>query len=105
MSDIDRLEELQESAAAIGALAAQRDLFGEVVAAFREDSPERFQDALGRAGLIDRCHWICRWLCSKHCVLVCTKLAGHIKAEPEIDVDEWRAFAEYTARLGKDPEA
>ena len=105
MSDPDRLEELQESAAAIGALAAQPELFREVVEAFRADDPERFQDALGRAGLIDRCHWICRWLCSKHCVLVCTKLAGHIKSEAVLDVEEWRAFAEYTAGLGKDPEA
>ena len=104
MSDPDRVEELQESAAAIGALASQPELFREVVEAFRADDPERFQDALGRAGLIDRCHWICRWLCSKHCVLVCTKLAGHIEAEATLDVEEWRAFAEYTAGLGKDPE-
>jgi len=37
-------------------------------------------------------------------VLVCTKLAGDIQPEGQLDVEEWRAFAEYTAGLGKDPE-
>ena len=104
MADQSSLEELQASAAAIGALADQPELFREVVDAFRADDAERFQDALGRAGLIDQCHWICRWLCSKHCVFVCAKLAGKIKLEPEFDVEEWRAFGVYTASLGKDPE-
>ncbi len=104
MANQETLDELQDSASAIGALAEQPELFREVVAAFRADDPERFQDALGRAGLIDRCHWICRWLCSKHCVLVCAKLAGTIKPEADLDVEEWRAFAQYTARLGKDPD-
>ena len=93
MANQETLDELQDSASAIGALAEQPELFREVVAAFRADDPERFQDALGRAGLIDRCHWICRWLCSKHCVLVCAKLAGTIKPEADLDVEEWRAFA------------
>ena len=105
MADQSTLEELQESASAIGALAEQPEIFQEVVAAFRADDAERFQDALGRAGVIDRCHLICRWLCSKHCVFVCAKLAGDIKLEAKLDVEEWLAFAAYTARLGKDPEA
>jgi len=96
------LEELQESAAAIGELAEQPELFREVVAAFRADDADRFQDAVGRAGLIDRCHLICRWLCSKHCVFVCAKLAGKIEPAAEVDVEEWRAFAAYTAGLGRD---
>jgi hypothetical protein len=104
VSDADRLEELQESAAAIGDLAAQPELFRAAVEAFRADDPERFQDALGRANLIDRCEWICRWLCSKHCVLVCGRLVGSIPLDAQFDVEEWRAFGEYTGGLRSDPD-
>ena len=97
------LDELRASGEAIGELASQPELFREAVEAFRADDPERFQDVLGRAQLLPRCHWICRWFCSKHCVFICIKLAGPIEPS-EIDVDEWRAFAEFTARLAKDSE-
>ena len=100
----ERLDELQASGATIAELARQPELFAAAAEAFRAQDAERFQDALGRAGLLDRCHWICRWFCSKHCVFVCRKLAGTIDAEPVFDVDEWRAFAEFTGRLAKDPD-
>lgn len=102
MSEQDeRLEELQESGAAVAELARQPELFAEAVAAFRAEDVDRFQNALGRAGLLGRCHWICRWLCSKHCVFVCIRLAGPIQEVRDIDVDEWRAFAEFTGRLAE----
>jgi hypothetical protein len=100
----DRLAELQESGAAIGELAAQPELFNAAAEAFRAEDAERFQDVLGRAGLLARCQWICRWLCSKHCVFVCVKLAGAIEPPREFDVAEWRAFAEFTGALAKDPD-
>ena len=100
----ERLEELQASGETIGLLAANAELFNAAAAAFRADDAERFQDALGRAGLLDRCHWICRWFCSKHCVFICHKLAGRNDAEPVLDIDEWRAFAEFTGKLAHDPE-
>jgi len=98
----DRLEELRASGAAIGRLAEQPELFAAAAAAFRAEDAERFQDALGRAGLFDRCHWICRWFCSKHCVFVCARLVGPIEPAREVDVEEWRAFAEYTGALARD---
>ena len=105
MTDKDqRLEELQASGETIGQLAEQPELFAEAAEAFRAQDAERFQDVLGRAGLLARCRWICRWFCSKHCVFVCHKLAGRIDAEPVLDIDEWRAFAEFTGRLAKDPD-
>jgi len=100
----DRLEELQVSGAAVGELAKQSELFASAAEAFRAEDAERFQDALGRAGLLDRCHWICRWLCSKHCVFVCIKLAGAIEPPHEFDVAEWREFGEFTGRLAREPE-
>ena len=101
MADQSSLEELQASAAAIGALAEQPELFREVVDAFRADDAERFQDALGRAELIYKCHWICRWLCSKHCLFVCLKLAGPPDVQ-EMDVEEWREFAALSQRIARD---
>jgi len=98
----ERLEELQESGAAIAELARQPELFSAAVQAFRAEDAANFQDVLGRAGLLGRCHWICRWLCSKHCVFLCIKLAGPIEPPRDIDVEEWRAFAEYTGRLAGD---
>ena len=78
----ERLEELRASGETIAELAEQPELFAAAAEAFRAQDAERFQDALGRAGLLDRCHWICRWFCSKHCVFVCRKLVGTIDAEP-----------------------
>ena len=98
----DRIEELRQSGEAIGVLASQPDLFEEAAQAFRADDAERFQDVLGRAQLLDRCRWICRWFCSKHCVFVCRKIAGPVGPSEEIDIAEWRDFAEFTARLAND---
>src|SRR5439155_22115210 len=100
----ERLEELQVSGEAIGKLAEQPEVFAAAAEAFRAGDAERFQDALARAGLLDRCHWICRWLCSKHCVFVCIKLAGDIEPPREFDLAEWREFALFTGRLAGEPE-
>ena len=105
MTDKDhRLEELQASGETIGQLAENPELFKEAAEAFRAQDAERFQDVLGRAGLLARCRWICRWFCSKHCVFICHKLAGRLDVEPVLDIDEWREFAEFTGKLAKDPD-
>jgi hypothetical protein len=100
----ERLEELQASGQTIAELAEKPELFAEAIEAFRAEDAERFQDVLGRAELLGRCHWICRWFCSKHCVFVCRSLVGDFQAEAVLDVDEWRQFAEFTGRLAKEPE-
>ncbi|MBK8470361.1 MAG: hypothetical protein IPL45_11430 [Actinomycetales bacterium] len=105
MSDMsERLDELQASGETIAELARQPELFIAAAEAFRADSPERFQAALSKAGLLGRCHYVCRWFCSKHCVLVCARLAGDIAPEREFDVKEWLAFAEFTGKLAADPD-
>jgi hypothetical protein len=105
MSNIDeRLEELQASGETIAELAKNPELFNQAATAFRADDAEKFQDALGRAGVLERCHWVCRWFCSKHCVFICAKLVGKVEGHTEFDVEEWRAFAEYTGRLSTDPD-
>jgi hypothetical protein len=103
-SQDERIDQLQASGETIAELAAKPELFTAAVEAFRAGDADRFQDALGRAGLLPRCHWVCRWFCSKHCVFVCRKLVGKIDAEPVLDIDEWRQFAEFTGRLAKDPD-
>ena len=106
MSDIDeRLEELRVSGATIARLAEQPELFAAAADAFRAQDAERFQDALARAGVLDRCRWVCRWFCSKHCVFVCTKLVGKTDVETNFDVAEWQEFAVYTGKLAEDPKA
>ncbi len=105
MADHDeRIDELQASGQTIAELAAQPELFKLAADAFRAGDAERFQDALGRAALLPRCHWICRWFCSKHCVFICRRLVGSIDTDAVVDVDEWRAFAEFTGKLAKDPD-
>lgn len=98
----DRLAELRESGEVIGALAASEESFREAVAAFRAEDAERFQSVLGKVGVLDRCHHVCRWICSKHCVFVCRKLCGPLEAAKELDVEEMLEFAHVTERLAKD---
>jgi hypothetical protein len=101
-SDDQRIDELRETAEAVGKLAADEEAFRQVVDAFRKQDVERFQLGLDRVGLIERCHLICRWLCSKHCVFICAKLCGPLEEQRELDVEEWRQFALTTARIAQD---
>lgn len=57
---------------------------------------------LAQADLLEGCRWLCRWLCSKHCIFVCLRLCGPPKEQPDLDVEEWRRFAELTARIAED---
>lgn len=104
MADIDleaRIAELRDSGEAIGLLADDPEVFRAAVDAFRAVDPDRFQEILDRLGILDRCALVCRWLCSKHCLHICLKLSG--APEPtELDVEEWRAFAELSRRIAKD---
>ena len=100
----DRISELRQSGEAIGRLAEDPEIFKETVAAFRREDADAFQAAVAKAGLLDRCHHVCRWLCSKHCVFICRRLAGPLAGEEthDIDVEEWREFAKFTARVAGD---
>jgi hypothetical protein len=98
----DRLQELRDTGAAVGKLAADPEAFRAAVDAFRKEDAERFQSVLGGLDLLVHCRLICRWICSKHCVFVCRKLAGPVVATAELDVDEMLEFAHVTERLAQD---
>lgn len=101
MSD-ERLHELTLSAEVMGKLSQDKKAFAEAVEAYRTEDVERFQKALDRAGIPGYCRLVCQYLCSKHCVLVCRKLVGNLDTSDKLDVEEWRQFAEFTARIAED---
>src|SRR3954469_5682489 len=106
MADIDlesRIAELRDSGEAMGLLADDPEVFRAAVDAFRAVDPDRFQEILDKLGILDRCALVCRWLCSKHCLHVCLKLSGAPEVT-ELDVEEWREFAELSRRIAKDEE-
>ncbi len=84
----ERLDDVMQSAEAATKLAGDSDAFLRTFDAFRADDAERFQSELSRAGLLPECRRICQWFCSKHCVFVCSKLAGHVESEGELDPKE-----------------
>ena len=102
MANDDRFEELQQSAETMSKLAEDEKGFQELVAAFREQDADRFQAVLDRAGLLQRCPLVCRYLCSKHIVFVCSKLVTGGRDSDKLDPEEWRQFAQLTARIAAD---
>jgi hypothetical protein len=99
-----RMEEVTEAVEAAGALAESPELFLEALKAFRAEDAERFQSALSKVRLLPRCHHICRWFCSKHCVFVCSKLAGPVEHQDQLDVKEVLDFTLAVRAIGADPE-
>jgi hypothetical protein len=98
-----RLNELRETAEAVGTLAEDREAFARLVDAFRAQDVDTFRDILGRFDLLARCHLVCRWLCSKHSVFVCIRLAGPIREAPnELPAEEVRRFATAVAKISAD---
>lgn len=93
--------ELREEADAAQALARDPAVFEEAVEAFRARDAGRFQAALERAGLAERCRLVCRFLCRKHCMALCLRLCP--EPPKQIDVAEMRAFAQALEPLSRDP--
>ncbi len=88
----DRLDEVLLTVDAAARLAEDPTAFIRVAEAVRTEDAETFQSELARAGLLPHCRRICRWFCSKHCVFVCHKLAGSLKAKDEYDPQEVLEF-------------
>lgn len=97
-----RMDELRITGEVMGKLASDPKLFAEAVEAFRSEDAGRWQAVLERAGLYQHCHVICRFLCSKHCLFICDQLAGPHELMKELDVEEWRQFSVFTARIAAD---
>jgi hypothetical protein len=97
-----RLDEVTETIDAAVKLAEDPEAFLGAFEAFRTEDAERFQSVLARAGLLAHCHHICRWFCSKHCVLVCRKLAGPHEGTGEYDPKEVLEFTLAVRVIGAD---
>ncbi len=85
------LSELRETAAAVAALAKDPEAFKMAAEAAAAVDTARFEAALNRVGLVDRCPLICRFFCTKRCLGICQGFCP----EPgrEADVGEMLAFA------------
>src|SRR3954464_10310413 len=99
----DELDELRQTAAAADALAQDPDAFKEAYEAFQASDATRFQAALDRVKLGERCRLICRLFCQKRCGAVC-RLFCPERQEP-VDANEVREFALALAKLAADEAA
>ena len=70
----DPLDELREIAAAAEKLAEDEASFIEAFDAHAAADAGRFQAALERVGIADRCDLICVYFCVKRCGATCVKL-------------------------------
>lgn len=102
MDNDTRFDELHRSAETMAALAKDKQGFQELVEAFRNEDAERFQGLLDRAGVLQHCPLVCRYLCSKHIVHICHKLVAGGHDSDSFDPEEWRQFAQLTARIAED---
>lgn len=98
--DLD-FEELQQTAATFEQLAAKPEIFNEAHAAFLADSPERFEAAINKAGIADRCHLVCHLFCQKHCGAFCRKFCPE-RTTVEVNAAEVLDFTKAIIPLLKD---
>jgi hypothetical protein len=96
--DVDPVQELREAAAAAAQLGKDPAVFKAAFEAFQAEDAARFQEALERAGVRDRCRVICRLFCQKRCIAVCRRFCPDQAAEV-LDPEEIRAFATAVAQL------
>ncbi len=98
--EFDALHDLQGQAGAIEDLLAARGAFEQAYAAFRAESPEKFQAVLAKAKLQIHCERICHWIRTKECVFLCLDLAGPPVAFER--APDPRVLAKAIAKLGED---
>lgn len=97
----DELQDLLETAAAGERLAKDPEVFAAAYEAFLKLDAERFQEALEKAGIPERCRIVCRLFCTKHCAGLCRRLCPD-DGPKEVDAEEVRQFAERFAQLARD---
>ena len=100
----DPLDELREIAAAAEKLAEDEESFVEAFDAHAASDAGRFQAALERAGIADRCDLICVYFCVKRCVGTCVKLCPE-RPTRAVDAKEVLEFTHAIARVAKDRRA
>ncbi|MDH4176636.1 MAG: hypothetical protein OEV72_03580 [Thermoleophilia bacterium] len=100
----DPLDELRDVAAAAEKLAADEEAFVEAFDAFTAADAARFQAALDRVGLAERCELVCVYFCTKRCVGTCARLCPERATRP-VDAKEVLEFTHAIARVAKDRRA
>ena len=100
----DPLDELREILGAAEKLAADEEAFAEAFDAFSVSDAARFQTALERVGLGDRCELLCVYFCEKRCVGTCARLCPERPTRP-VDAKEVLEFTHAIARVAKDRRA
>ena len=100
----DPLDELREIAAAAERLAKDEASFIEAFDAHAASDAGRFQAALERAGIADRCDLICVYFCVKRCGATCFKLCPE-RPTRAVDAKEVLEFTHAIARVAKDRRA
>lgn len=94
------LQELRDTAQAVGTLVAEPEAFKLTLAGLRAGDPSLVRRGLELVGLAEHCRLICDWFCSKECVLLCLHLAGPpVEGGP---VPDPREFADVVAKLTGD---
>ena len=100
----DPLDELREIAAAAEKLAGDEKTFVEAFDAHAAADAGRFQAALERAGIADRCDLICVYFCVKRCGATCVKLCPE-RPTRAVDAKEVLEFTHAIARVAKNRSA
>ncbi len=100
-TELDPLDGLREMVAAAEKLAADEESFIEAFDAHAAADAGRYQAALERAGLGERCDLICVFFCEKRCVGTCARLCPERPTRP-VDAKEVLEFTHAMARVAKD---
>ena len=100
----DPLDELREIAAAAEKLAGDEASFIEAFDAHAAADAGRFQAALERVGIADRCDLICVYFCVKRCGATCVKLCPE-RPTRAVDAKEVLEFTHAIARVAKNRSA
>ena len=96
--------ELSNSGLALGALLEDRKAFDAAVAASQAGDAAKLKAAIGDAGLIRWCYWICGWFCSWRCVLVCLTLCREFPLKAiDDELQEAQAFGKAVGTLAGKP--
>ena len=99
--EVDPLDGLREMVAAAEKLAADPESFVEAYDAHAVGDSGRFQAALERVGIADRCELICVYFCEKRCVGSCLRLCPE-RPTRAVDAKEVLEFTHAIARVAKD---
>jgi hypothetical protein len=95
------IQEIRQTAETIDKLAGNEQAFGEAYAAFIAEDAAKFEAALIKVGIAERCHIVCRFFCQKHCVGLCRKFCPNPQ-QGDVNEKEILAFAKTIAPLLRD---